>query len=143
MRHPEDKDKKKNDPYYRPEEGDKAPLVKGIYKSSLKNLGTKIRNWESKNLDGRTNGGKTPKIVQIITNVITPQVQLINGIKTFMTGIDIYNQPVYPQYAPGAWNIFAATLDIVGGLSGMGILIDVVTPIAFDLVSTPPQNTIE
>ena len=76
----------KNDRYYRPEYGNRAPLIPGMYKSSLDNLGYHVRNFEA-----AFNRGVAP--VAQGAALFMPPVSLTNDVKILTTGFDMYGNP--------------------------------------------------
>ncbi|MGC8825349.1 MAG: hypothetical protein ACP5PZ_12300, partial [Bacteroidales bacterium] len=114
------------------------PIIPGIYKTSAENIGYQLRRLDEA-LDGRTNGGKVPAPVKFIAN-LNPLVSIPSGVKTIMTGSDIYNQPVKGQYSQGAWMIFSGISGFtspVPPISPKSIIIDQSVPLILDKVNAP------
>ena len=106
----------------------------GIYKTSAENIGYQLRQLD-RSLDGWSNGGKVPDVIKFIAD-LNPIVSVADGIKTMISGVDIYNQPVKGQYSQGAWKIYSG---ITGwnNITPRSIIIDQTVPVVLDKTNLP------
>ncbi len=89
------------------------PLIPGMYKTSIENLGYQLRQID-RSLDGHYNGGKAPKVMQKFAE-INPLIGITNGGFQIFTGRNIHNEQVTGRYVRGTVDIFFSAGSFVYG----------------------------